>query len=80
MTRKKIKSPFLKHFKSIVPHLMHVFYHFFFVAVLLKREQRLNKTDFYANLNPLEDVSNPPYCDVTKLFRTFLKVEKLWTV
>ena len=37
-----------------------VFYHFLFVAVLLKGEQRLlekrKTTDFHANSNPLEDI------------------------
>ena len=37
------------------------------------------KTDFHTNLNPLEDISSPPCCDVTLLFRTFPKVGKLWT-
>ena len=36
-----------------------------------------NTTDFHANSNPLEDISHPPCCDVTLLFRTFPKVEKL---
>ena len=27
----------------------------------------------------LEDISNPPCCNVTLLFRTFPKVEMLWT-
>ena len=32
-----------------------------------------NTADFHANSNPLEDISNPPCCDVTLLFRTFPK-------
>ena len=39
-----------------------------------------NTTDFHANSNPLEDISNQPCCDVRLLFRTFAKVEKLWTI
>ena len=64
-----------------------VFYRFFFVVLLRKGEQRLlektrNTTDFHANSNPLEDISNPPsrhamtsrYC-----VAYFTKVEKFWT-
>ena len=29
--------------------------------------------------DPLKDICNAPYCDVTLLFRTFLRVEMLWT-
>ena len=61
-----------------------VFYHFLFVVVLLKGEQRLlekrKTTDFHANSNPLEDISNSPCYDVKLLFHAFPKVEKLWTV
>ena len=38
-----------------------------------------NTTDFHTNSNRLEDISNPPCCDVTILFYTFPKVKKLWT-
>ena len=38
-----------------------------------------NTTDFHTNLNPLKDISNPPCCDGSLLFRTFPKVEKRWT-
>ena len=41
--------------------------------------KNVKKTDFHTNLNPLEDISSPPCCDVTLLFRTFPKVGKLWT-
>ena len=36
--------------------------------------KRRATTDFHANSNPLEDICNPPRCDVTLLFRTFPKV------
>ena len=36
-----------------------------------------NTTDFHTNSNPLEDIFNPPCCDVTILFYTFPKVKKL---
>ena len=39
----------------------------------------LNTTDFHTNSNPLEEISNPPCCDGSLLFRTFPKVEKRWT-
>ena len=39
----------------------------------------LNTTDFHTNSNPLEDISNPPCCDGSLLFRRFPKVEKRWT-
>ena len=38
-----------------------------------------NTTDFHTNSNPLEDISNPPCCDGSLLFRTFPKVETRWT-
>ena len=38
-----------------------------------------NTADFLANWSPLEDISNPPCCDVKLLFRTFPKVEMFGT-
>jgi len=62
-----------------------VVYHFLFVVVIItKRRAKTagktrNTTDFHTNSNPLEDISNPPCCDVTILFYIFPKVKKLWT-